>query len=322
MRIGILGSGMMGQQHLAALATLPGLSAVTRTSPAYAGRSFPNREAFYCALIHDPEIDAIDICLPTALHPDIALAALQAGKHVLCEKPLALDLPACRRIVAAASRSRATFMVAHVVRFFPAYIHLAHAVRDHRYGPLLTLNLTRVSGLPSWAPWLTDPSESGGAILDLLIHDFDQALALCGPPATVTASPIDSPNTLHCTLTYPSATVHIEGGWFTDGRHFAMAFRARFSQGELLFADNQLTLTTPAYPQPIHIALPDIDPYAEQLRAFVTCCQAGAQPDACTVADGLAAVQLSLAARSLAQHSPGIPSPCPNPEDHEFALEQ
>ena len=69
MRIGILGSGMMGQQHLAALATLPGLSAVTRTSPAYAGRSFPTREAFYLALLRDPEVDAIDICLPTALHP-------------------------------------------------------------------------------------------------------------------------------------------------------------------------------------------------------------------------------------------------------------
>ncbi len=321
MRIGILGSGMMGQQHLAALATLPGLSAVTRTSPAYAGRSFPTREAFYLALLRDPEVDAIDICLPTALHPEIAIAALEAGKHVLCEKPLALNLTHCRSIVAAASRSRATFMVAHVVRFFPAYVHLAHAVSDHRYGALHQLSLTRVSGLPSWAPWLTDPAESGGAILDLLIHDFDQALALCGPPATLTASPIDSSNTLHCTLTYPSTTVHIRGGWFSDGRPFAMGFHAHFAHGSLLFRDNRLTLTSPGSPDTTEISFPDIDPYAEQLRAFAACCQAGTQPGECTASAGLAAVQLSLAARSLAQRSPGLPSPYPNPEDQEFALE-
>src|SRR5215469_15498220 len=136
MRLGLLGSGMMGQQHISSLATLPDVTVVTRASEPYASIAFPDRESFYRALIASPELDAIDICLPTRMHPWVAIAALEAGKHVICEKPLALNLPECARILDAVRSSERIFMVAHVVRFFPAYRMLAQAIHDQRFGPL------------------------------------------------------------------------------------------------------------------------------------------------------------------------------------------
>lgn len=313
----------MGRKHLTAYAALPDVTVVTRNTAPYAIPDAeidqPSREAIQSAMIADRSLDALDICLPTPVHPQVVIAALEAGKHVLCEKPLALSVEECARVLAAARDSSRTFMVAHVLRFFPAYRQLAEAVRTNRYGAVQRVSFTRRSGIPTWAAWLAEPAQSGGAVLDLLVHDFDQAIALFGQPTGLIAEPIESEHTVRCVLHYPRGnraaelTVEIDGGWFGDGRPFAMGFHAYFAEAELVFSDNRLSVLHAAGPaqEPVQeeLPLPDIDPYAEQLRYFIECCRSGSEPDECPPAASAAAVALALAVRSLAQRAPGKLTP-------------
>ena len=316
----------MGQQHISALATIPDVAIVTRASEPYASSAFLDRECFYRALIAAPDLDAIDICLPTRMHPWTAIAALKAGKHVICEKPLALSLLECSRILEAARSSGRIFMVAHVVRFFPAYRLLARAIHDQHFGPILSIHFKRSSGIPAWSDWLANQTESGGAILDLLIHDFDQSIWLLGMPDRVCAEPIESENTVRCVMQYdasssqPGCTVEVEGGWFTDQRPFGMSFHARFAQADLIYRDNQLTIESSSHCS--RFLLPEVDPYAEQLRYFLDCCRKHSEPAESPARAGADAVRLALAVRALARLSPGVFTSFPYIEDADLVLEQ
>jgi predicted dehydrogenase len=260
------------------------------------------------------------------MHPWAAIAALEAGKHVICEKPLALNMADCDRILDAVRKSDRIFMVAHVVRFFPAYRFLAQAVRDQQFGPLQSIHFRRWSGIPAWAEWLNTQAESGGAIHDLLIHDFDQAIWLCGMPDRVSAEPIESENTVRCVMQYDDSptrtgcTVEVEGGWFTDERPFAMNFRARFAQADLVYSNNQLTVESGSHST--EVPLPQVDPYAEQLRYFINCCRNHSVPAESPAGAGVAAVHLALTIRDLAHSMPGVLTPFPHTKDPELVLEQ
>ena len=307
-RIAVLGSGMMGQRHLDALAGLDGVTAVTRGMEPFAG--YTERVAAYQAMVRDPSVDAVDICLPTHLHPWAIEQALGAGKHVLCEKPLALSAGECEKILAQAGASGKVFMVAHVLRFFPACIHLRRAVRGLQYGPLRSIVLWRESGVPDWSAWLTDSAESGGAILDLLVHDFDQSIALLGLPCRITAAPMESANTVRCELEYERSDapeVHIRGGWFRDRRPFAMGFEARFEGGVLNYRDGKLTFASAKRGVAEEtIALSEADPYREQLRYFLACCASQTGPEESPPLESAHAVELALAVRELSASQPGV----------------
>ena len=123
---------------------------------------------------------------PTHLHETAAVEALEAGKHVLLEKPMALDLEACLRLIDLAHRRGRILMVAQVLRFFPAYRVLASALKSA--GPIRVATFRRRCAMPAWGDWQSDPSKSGGAVLDLLIHDIDMALHLFGAPSAIEAT--------------------------------------------------------------------------------------------------------------------------------------
>jgi predicted dehydrogenase len=300
-KIGLLGLGFMGKRHLEAYGSLPGVEVVTRNKPPFDQLPPQDHNALAQAMIEDPAIDAIDICLPTGLHPSVTIAALDAGKHVLCEKPMALTPEGCSRMLRARERSRGILMVAHVLRFWPAYRFLREVVACRPYGAIRSVSLSRKSGVPGWAPWLLRPEESGGAILDLLVHDFDQALLLFGMPESATARTIDSPNVAECSLHYPDGVeVAIAGGWYPGDVPFAMGFDLRASEGELRFADDHLQLLRP--PEPIaEIALPAVDAYAKQLGYFLDCCRNGVVPSECTPESSAQAVELACTIAALAQ---------------------
>ncbi|HEY3378277.1 MAG TPA: Gfo/Idh/MocA family oxidoreductase, partial [Armatimonadota bacterium] len=141
----------------------------------------------YRELLADPEVDVVDICLPTDLHAEVAIAALQAGKHVLCEKPMALNVAQCDRMIAAAQASGSIFMIAQCIRFWPAYVYLKELVDSGKYGKLTSAQFSRLSGPPIWASenWLLTPERSGGSLLDLHIHDTDYLSFLLGTPTSV-----------------------------------------------------------------------------------------------------------------------------------------
>jgi predicted dehydrogenase len=187
----------MGGAHLSAIeslanVTLTAISSRTQPTPSQPLRgnlphqktgALPADARWYgdwLQLISDPEVDAVDICQPTHLHKEVALSAFAQGKHVLCEKPMALTFADCEEMLDAAAESGRVFMVAHVLRFVSSYRYAASFLVSTLHGSVLSCTMQRKTGFPKWGEWLGREECSGGAILDLLIHDIDQALKLFG----------------------------------------------------------------------------------------------------------------------------------------------
>ena len=204
MRIGLIGLGFMGGAHLSAIKSLGDVSLTaisSRTQPTpdrLSQGNLPHLKAsalpldvrWYAdwrQLVADPDVDAVDVCLPTHLHKEVALSAFDHGKHVLCEKPMALSFADCEEMLKAAERSGCVFMVAHVLRFVSSYRYAASFIASTLQGSVTSCTMQRKTGYPKWGEWLGREECSGGAILDLLIHDIDQALKLFGKPETVCA---------------------------------------------------------------------------------------------------------------------------------------
>jgi len=136
-------------------------------------------------LFADPNVDLIDICLPPNLHAPMTTAALKAGKHVFCEKPIALSLADADAMTAAASANKKLFMVGHVLPFFPAYAFVYEAVRTNKYGKLIGGHFDRVISDPVWLKDFYNMSTIGGPLLDLHIHDAHFIRLLFGMPKHV-----------------------------------------------------------------------------------------------------------------------------------------
>lgn len=182
----------------------------------------------FAEVLADPEIDAVDICLPTDQHSRAGLDALASGKHVLVEKPLGLKPEACHRLIEEARARGRVLMAGQVLRFLPAY----SALRDIlcQGSPLRSAFFRRRASAPDWSPWLSDPARSGGGVFDLLIHDVDYCISLWGVPHSVRASGYeDLPrgiDVIHGELHYPNlGPVEITGGWHHPKSYpFSMQF--------------------------------------------------------------------------------------------------
>ena len=203
--VGVIGLGMMGQMHLGAYAKLKGLRVVmvADTDPRRAAGDFSGSWSNLqggassldftkiratgnpLELIEAPDIDLVDICVPTPFHVDLALAAIAAGKHVLCEKPLARTAAEARRIAKAAEKGRGYFMPAMCIRFWPEWAWLKQAVEGKTYGKVIAAEFRRVGSMPPG--WFANGKLSGGAILDLHLHDTDFVHHVFGMPDAVSS---------------------------------------------------------------------------------------------------------------------------------------
>jgi predicted dehydrogenase len=140
------------------------------------------------ALLADPDIDLVDVCNPTASHPDSAIAALRAGKHVLVEKPIALRPEDADAMVAAAGQAGKLLMVGHVLPFFPEFSFARQMIADGTYGRMLGAHFKRVIDKPDWSAEIADASKTGGPAIDLHIHDTHFIRLICGMPKRVFAT--------------------------------------------------------------------------------------------------------------------------------------
>jgi len=136
----------------------------------------------------DPKIDLVDICLPPGFHADAAVRALKAGKHVFCEKPIALTAADARRMVAAARSAGKLLMIGHVLAFFPEYAFAYKAIQSGKFGKLLGGHFKRIISNPLWIKDFFDPRCIGGPMLDLHVHDAHFIRLVCGMPSAVFSS--------------------------------------------------------------------------------------------------------------------------------------
>ncbi len=197
-KIGLIGYGFMGKMHsecykASGIASVDAVADVEEDRRAEASAKL-GCKAFESidALLDGIDVDAIDVCTPTYLHEEHVVKALNAGKDVFCEKPLSLSMDSCDRILSAAKKSGRKLMIGHVVRFWPECQVLKSVIDSGRLGKPVWATASRLSAPATWAwqGWLADPVRSGGAILDLHIHDLDFLAWILGRPKQVVASGI------------------------------------------------------------------------------------------------------------------------------------
>jgi myo-inositol 2-dehydrogenase/D-chiro-inositol 1-dehydrogenase len=142
------------------------------------------------------DVDVVSICTPPRTHADLAVRALEAGRHVLCEKPVAATLDDARRVLRAAEAADRVAMVGHVSRFEPDHRAARDLVSAGHVGEVAMVLHSMTTSLPGWSEggWLTRVEESGGPLLDLSVHSFDYLAWIIGSPAVrVHAVAADSP---------------------------------------------------------------------------------------------------------------------------------
>ena len=198
------------------------------------------------------DVDIVDICTPTETHKSIVLEAAQAGKHVLCEKPIALRQEDAEAMIQACQKAGVRFFVCMVLRFFPQYRLAKDLVNEGKIGNLTVLRLKRVSYRPQKKGdnWYIDESRSGGMIVDLMVHDFDFARWLGGEVQRIFARRSRNDQGMaeyaQAILRFKSGAIGlIEGGWAYPAGVFRTGFDLSGSDGLIEWNSDQ--------PGPVHV---------------------------------------------------------------------
>ncbi|MCR4402970.1 MAG: Gfo/Idh/MocA family oxidoreductase [Firmicutes bacterium] len=325
-RIGILGCGFIGKVHAKAFAHIPNAKVVA-VADHDSGRAREVADGLGAEVVataddvlHRQDIDMVDVCLPTYLHARHVIAAARAGKHVLCEKPMAMNLEEADAMIEAAERADVAFMVGHTLRFWPEYVTIWDLIRRGELGRPVALSAARLGTQPmySWDGWLLDPGRGGGAVPDLHIHDIDYIAWLLGRPKAVVARGKRSANGgwnhVFTTLDYGDGVAAFAEATFLvpSGFPFTMMFRAVCENGTAEFisragvnieAREGAGKTLTVYRKDGTVLRPDTarqDAYEAELAYFVRCVEDGRRPETTTPADARLSLEIVLAAiRSL-----------------------
>ena len=185
--------------------------------------------ADYMDIANSPDVDAVDICTPNYLHAPIAIAMLNAGKHVLTEKPDAMTVEEVTAMKETAEKNGRVLMAMRNNRFTPAAIYVKKGIANGEYGRFYAgrCGWIRRRGIPGDGSWFADKSKSGGGpLIDLGVHMIDLAIYLMGNPKPVSVSG----------CTYREIAGSNEKGGIFDVEDLAMGF-IRFDNGACLHID-------------------------------------------------------------------------------------
>jgi predicted dehydrogenase len=322
--LALVGAGFAGSIHAQAWAGIEDARVATVVDPdlargeALAGRLGSRWTTTIEEALADAEVDAVDVCAPTALHAELTVAAAEAGRHVLCEKPIALDLAGADRAIDACRRAGVALMVGHVLRFWPEYEFLRGLLCDGSLGRLRSLTCSRLVQAPTWTAgdWLLDPGQSLGVAGEVMIHDLDFLTSNFGRPRAVSATALRDPagwGHMQAMLRYDGVLASAEAGWGSPPEQpFAAGFRAVF-EGGILEYDSRSSPTLSA--KGAHIAPLgntggatkggpwsfDAVGYARELEYFVRCVCEEAEPNRCPPADARESLALAIAAIESAE---------------------
>jgi len=328
-RVGLAGLGFMGGTHAQCHAALPNAELVAVCDPEkdrrdkfaemYGAKPFATLEEMLAS-----DIDMVDICIPTYLHREAVEAAAAAKKHVLCEKPMAMTPADCDAMIAATGSAGVAFMVGHVIRFWPEYVVVKDLLDSGKLGKILWASATRVSPPPTWS-WqerIFKPELSGGAVLDLHIHDLDFLAWILGNPKTIYASGVKTKtgaldSVFTTTTGHPSGAVGFAEGSLNMAAEFPFTMGLKINlEGGSIEINTRLSPSVVVAMREGGIAHPDVPQpevpstgtagtagniealggYFVEVKYFVDCIEAGAKPTTVTPAEAKAAVELCLAA--------------------------
>jgi myo-inositol 2-dehydrogenase/D-chiro-inositol 1-dehydrogenase len=190
-RVGLVGAGRIAQVHGAAYRRIARGDIVVVTDPVIAAAERMSKEYGYALsptfqdILTDRSIDAVLLATPNFLHAEQTILALEAGKHVFCQKPIALTIEDADRVVAAAKANDRILQFGFMLRFTPPIPQLQARLANNELGSLIAAQ----AAVFGWEPsneWFYDPKNGGGVILDTLVHFGDLVLWLFGPAERVT----------------------------------------------------------------------------------------------------------------------------------------
>ena len=268
------------------------------------------------------ELQAVIVCVPTHLHEQFVIEALSQGLSVLCEKPFALDLASAQRMLGARRSSPGCLMIAQVLRFWPSYVRIKQLVTEGTIGTVQAVAAHRLAQYPPWGDWFRDPKKSGGAMLDMQVHDIDFVYWLLGSPQEVYAagrqSQTGSWDQVTSLLRYPNSIATLEAtylmptAWpFTcgirvTGSHGCLEFSFRVggnveqreqADSSLRLYANDGTVSEPAVAQD--------DMYVAQLQYFGDCVARKQPPSLCPPEETFEVMKIMSACRqSLSMRVP------------------
>ncbi len=296
-RVGIVGLGFMGRMHYRCWRAQPGAAvvAVCEANPAVvqavSQRPAPEGNVAGAAdhidltgvtvyskleeLLAAGAVDALSITLPTYLHAPTTLQALEAGVHVLCEKPMALSVADCERMAAAARAHGRVLQIGHCLRFWPEYDVARQLIADGAHGRVVAASFRRFSSAPTWSPdnWFADEQRSGGQPLDLHIHDSDYIQYVFGMPAAVSSLADAAQTYISSQYHYPDSSPCIvaESTWrMTPSFGFEMSFAIMCERATILLDSTRTPAfrVCPAEGAPFTPAVPSGDGYEREIDHF------------------------------------------------------
>jgi predicted dehydrogenase len=321
----------MGSTHAKAFQRVDGveIAAIYAHSDKRAGPLAQELGAVYTdnidRILQDDTIDAIDNCLPTPEHRPLTEAALAAGKHVLLEKPIALTDTDAAALVAAGDASDRVFMMAHVLRFWPEYVELQKRASNGSLGELRSGLAYRRQPFPAWSALFARSDLTGGAVVDMMIHDIDALNWVFGTPQSVTANGIRNPRSngwdqVQLLIDYGTASAVVDGGMMMPESYpFTSTLQVLGSEGFIEY-DFQAggrsveeaggTNTLELFPNegdPKTLEIEQQDPYLAEIEYFVECIRSGQPATRATPADARLALDTALAARESIETNRTVP---------------
>jgi len=311
LRIGIVGWGFMGKMHFRCYKSdtnvevtaicdvdakqLQNASGVTGNISGAEDDLDLSNIALYSDLskmLAEEKLDALSIASPTFLHASQTIEALNAGVHVFCEKPMALNSGECREMAEEAKQSGKTLQIGHCIRFWPEYVQAKEIIDSQKYGKVLAATFQRLSLTPTWS-WdncFLDGKRSGGAMLDLHIHDTDYVQYVFGMPKEVFSRGVIGPSGEfdHTVTQYfygNDCVITAEGGWImAPGFGFEMSFKIMLEKVTLVYSSAQEP-TFRIFPIDGETIIPEIptgDGYSFEIQHFVDTLSGKAVPSIIT----------------------------------------
>ena len=322
-RVALAGLGFMGKTHLGVLLGLPNIKLTALMDLNEASLDLKSLDAGgniassggevdlsgvrkytdFDALLADGGFDYVDLCLPTSVHAEYTIKALEKGYHVFCEKPMALTAEEADAMVAAEKSSGKMLSVGQCLRFWPAYIEVKKLIDSGTYGKVTFAELGRYSSRPGWGwkSWLLDSKLSGNAALDLHVHDVDMILWLFGKPTSVRSSGIVEADggisQISTVYGYDGKVITSTGGWNCSDsfgfnmRAFIVLERATI---ELDFSKEPTVLLCPQGEEKRAVKLAEGDGYLHEIKDFVAGIEAGKASGVVTGESAAESVKLAL----------------------------
>ncbi len=294
MNVALIGCGFIGKSHLEAYKRIKSarLVAIVDSNETIGRKLAEETGSKYFQNIEDAfakeAVDMADVCVPTFLHEKFVLSAAKNKKHILCEKPFALDSMTAQRMANVCEEAGVKLMIAQAARWWPENVKMKEVILD-KLGPVRVFYCYRLAQHPNWSNWHTDPGKSGGALFDMHVHDIDYLYDIFGDVKQVFATGWKSStgcwNHVITSMTFAHGEKAVAEGTFsmTGDYPFSMGMRATGENGTAEFdfksgfnidnpdqAKSEMTVYEIGKP-PMKVAVAHYDAFEAEIKEFLGC---------------------------------------------------